>query len=315
MAIANTLAYAQLFMQELDRQVVASATSGWMEGNAGQVIYSGGNTIKVPKITMDGMGNYDRTKGFVSGTSTLAYETLTLGQDRGRAFSIDQNDVDETNFVENASNLMGEFQRTLVIPELDAYRYSKLATLAINAGKFSGGYTPSVTDILTKLRADITAIQDVVGAIPLIITMPIKNVNILENSTELTKFLQVGACCGMNNVQTGGVDLTYSAKKVDECPIVEVPSSRMLTSYIFNDGTTAGQLMGGFAPGTTPKHINWLITAQTSPIAISKTDNMRIFAPETNQAADAWLLQYRKYHELWVMDNKLPTIFVNTLEV
>lgn len=307
-AVANTLAYAQLFMQELDRQVVASATSGWMEGNAGQVIYSGGNTIKVPKITMDGMGNYDRTKGFASGTSTLAYETLTLGQDRGRAFSIDENDVDETNFVENASNLMGEFQRTMVIPELDSYRYSKLATLAINAGKFSGGYTPSVTDILTKLRADIANVQDVIGAVPLVITMPIKVLNILENSTEMVKQLQVGT-------MQSNVELCYSVKMVDECPIIEVPSARMLTSYLFNDGVTAGQLMGGFVPGTTPKHINWLITAQNSPIAISKTDNMRIFAPETNQAADAWLLQYRKYHELWVMDNKLPTIFVNTLEV
>ena len=33
--MANTLAYAQIFQQELDKQVVAGATSGWMEANAG----------------------------------------------------------------------------------------------------------------------------------------------------------------------------------------------------------------------------------------------------------------------------------------
>ncbi len=305
--VANTLAYAQIFMQELDRQLIAGATSGWMESNAGQVIYSGGNTIKVPKISMDGMGNYNRTTGFVSGQSTLAYETLTLGQDRGRAFSIDENDVDETNFVENASNLMGEFQRTMVIPEIDAYRYSKMASLAIAAGNFRGAYTPAVADILTQLRADIATVQDKIGAVPLVITMPIKTLNILENSTEMVKQLQVGSL-------QASVDLTYSVKTVDECPIVEVPSARMLTSYVFNDGVTTGQTAGGFVPGTTPKHINWILSAQTSPIAISKTDNMRIFDPQTNQNADAWLLQYRKYHELWIMDNKLSSVFVNTTE-
>jgi hypothetical protein len=307
-AVANTLAYAQVFMQELDRQLVAGATSGWMENNAGQVIYTGGNTIKVPKISMDGMGNYNRTTGFVSGQSTLAYETLTLGQDRGRAFSIDENDVDETNFVENASNLMGEFQRTMVIPEIDAYRYSKIASLAIAAGRSLGGYTPGVADILTKLRSDIASIQDVIGAVPLVVTMSIKNHNILEQSTELVKQLQVGT-------MQANLDLTYNVSLVDECPIVEVPSARLMTSYVMNDGVTAGQTQGGFVASGTAKHINWIISAQTTPIAISKTDNMRIFDPQTNQVSDSWLLQYRKYHELWIMDNKMPSIWVNTLEV
>jgi len=31
----NVLEYAKIFMQELDKQVVAQATSGWMEENAG----------------------------------------------------------------------------------------------------------------------------------------------------------------------------------------------------------------------------------------------------------------------------------------
>jgi len=103
----NTLAYSTLFMQELDKQLVAGATSGWMEGNAGLVIYNGGNTVKIPKIAMDGMGNYNRGTGFVGGSATLTYETKTMGQDRGRTFSLDSMDVNETNFVANASNLYG----------------------------------------------------------------------------------------------------------------------------------------------------------------------------------------------------------------
>ena len=39
----NTLAMATLFQQQLDKQMLEGATSGWMEANAGQVKYSGGS--------------------------------------------------------------------------------------------------------------------------------------------------------------------------------------------------------------------------------------------------------------------------------
>jgi hypothetical protein len=301
----NTLAYATLFMQELDKQVVAASTSGWMEGNAGLVIYNGGNTVKIPKISMDGLGAYDRSAGFVQGAATLAYETKTMGQDRGRTFMLDSMDVNETNFVANASNLMGEFQRTMVIPEIDAYRYSTIASLAIAGSRASGGYTPIVADIYSKLKADIAAIQDAIGAVPLIVTIPTSVLAVLESSTEMQRQLQVGAFNGQ--LQSGVIS-------IDECPIKEVPSARMKTAYVFNDGKTTGQTAGGFTPAGTAKSINWIISAATTPIAISKTDNMRIFAPDVNQVADAWKLDYRKYHDLWIMDNKMSTVFVNIKE-
>lgn len=41
----NTLEYAKIFQQQLDRQIVEGATSGWMEDNAGEVKYPGGNEV------------------------------------------------------------------------------------------------------------------------------------------------------------------------------------------------------------------------------------------------------------------------------
>ena len=256
---------------------------------------------------MDGMGNYDRSNGFTQGAATLTYETLTMGQDRGRSFLLDAMDVDETNFVANASTLMGEFQRTQVIPEIDAYRYSNIASLAIARSIAVGGYTPIADDILSKLKADIADIQDVIGAIPLVITMSTTTLNILESSKEITRQLNVGTF-------TKGVDLTVPVKLVDECPIIEVPSARLKTAYVFNDGITAGQEAGGFVADEAAKNINWIICAMNAPIAVSKTDNIRIFTPEMNQTADAWKLDYRKYHELFIMDNKFATIKVNIKE-
>jgi len=301
----NTLAYATLFMQELDKQVVAGATSGWMEGNAGLVVYNGGNSVKIPKLSMDGLGNYDRSLGFAQGAATLTYETRTMSQDRGRTFMLDAMDVNETNFVANASNLMGEFQRTQVIPEIDAYRYSAIAALAIAGSRASGGYTPIVADILSKLKADIAAIQDVVGTVPLVVTMSTATLAILESSSELVRQLEVAAFPGT---------IQSKVKQVDSCPIIEVPSARLKTAYVMNDGKTAGQTAGGFVPAVGAKSINWIISAMNAPIAISKTDNMRIFSPDQNQTADAWKLDYRKYHDLWIKDNALATVFVNVKE-
>ena len=240
--MANSIAYASIFQQALDTQLVAGATSGWMEANAGQVIYNGGAEVKIPKISMDGMANYDRNNGFPKGSVNLSYETMTMTQDRARTFSLDAMDVDESNFVATASNVMSEFQRTLVIPEIDAYRYSKMATLAIGASQASGGYTPVVADVLSKLKTDIAKVKDVVGDVPLIVTMSSLTKNILETSAEISKQLVV------NNFSSGA----YSTKviMIDDCPIIAVPSRLLKTAYIMQDGVTAGQTAGGFVADT-----------------------------------------------------------------
>lgn len=122
----NTIETATIIQSELDKAAVEQATSGWMEVNDKLVKYTGGAEVKIPSLDMDGMADYDRTNGFVQGSVNFQYETKKMTQDRGRSFSFDENDVDETNFVLTASTVMGEFQRTKVIPEIDAYRYSTM---------------------------------------------------------------------------------------------------------------------------------------------------------------------------------------------
>ena len=56
--MANTITYAKVFPEELDKQVLEGSTSGWMEENASQVIYNGGNEIKMPKMSLQGLGSY-----------------------------------------------------------------------------------------------------------------------------------------------------------------------------------------------------------------------------------------------------------------
>lgn len=300
----NTIEMAKIFQTVLDKQMLAGATSGWMETNAGQVKYNGGDTVRMPEISTDGLANYDRDTGFNRGSVTLKYRDYTLTQDRGRTFSLDAMDVDESNFVASAGNVLGEFQRTQVIPEVDAYRYSKIAALAKTATHVTEGFTPASDTIMSKLDEEIAKVQEVVGdSVGLVIVMPTTIRTILNTAKDIEKHIDVG------NFKAGTINT--KVKTYNDIPIFGVPSARMKTAYVFNDGTTSGQTAGGFTADAEAKQINWIIMPQNVPIAVSKTDKIRIFAPDVNQSMDAWKIDYRKYHDLWIPNNKLASVWAN----
>jgi len=303
--MANTIAYAQVFQQALDEQMLSGAATGWMELNAALVKYNGGNEVKIPKMVMDGMADYDRSSGFVAGGVTLSWETHAMTMDRGRTFSLDAMDVNESNFVATGGAVMGMFQREKVIPEVDAYRLSAIATKAINATQ-SVDYTAASATILATLRGQIAVIQDNIGEnAPLVISMSFAAANVLDMADNIAKQL------GVADFVQGNV--TLKVRAIDGIPIIRVPSARMKTAYVFNDGTTEGQTAGGFTADVAAQDINWIISARRSIIAISKTDKMRIFTPDVNQSADAWKMDYRKYHDIWVPDNKVAGIYACTV--
>ena len=301
----NTLEYATQLQTALDEKAVAQLTSGWMDGNASQVIYHGGNKVRMPEMEVTGLKDYDRDNGYPSGSVTLAFKDYEMTQDRGTSFQLDAMDVDESNFVATASSVMGEFQRVHVVPEIDAYRYSSIASQAMTANQAQYGYTAAESTILGALLDDIAAVQDVVGdGTPLVISMSVKVAAIFDRSEKLAKSLSV------TDFKQG--DVTMKVKSIDgQHPIIRVGSARMKTSYVFNDGKTSDQEGGGFEPGSDAKDINWIICPRTTPIAVSRTDKMRIFDPDTYQKANAWAMDYRKYHDLWLPTNKLPTVMVN----
>ncbi len=296
--MANTIEYAKVFQKELDKQVLEGATSGWMEENASQVIYNGGAEIKMPKMSMQGLGTYDRDSGYAGGAVTYAFETFTLSQDRGRRFRIDAVDVDESGFGLAAANVAAEFQRTKVIPEIDAYRYSKLAE---SAG-IRSTYTPDKSTLLSELLGQLSEVRDITGGegeAVIIMSRPVYDKLML--STEL------GAVVDCAQFRQG--ELEFGVKTVNGVAVIPVPSARMKTEYTFNAGGD-----GGFAPASSAKDINWLICPKSAPVAVAKTDNVKIISPELNQFADAWDIDYRKYHDLFVPENKRAAVAVSVSE-
>lgn len=126
----NSIEYATAFQNELDKAMLAESCTGWMESNTGMLKYLGGADVKIPSIVLQGLADYDRENGYKQGALSVNWQLVQMTQDRGRSFNLDANDVDETNFVLTAGNVMSEFQRTKVVPEVDAYRVAKLVTEA-----------------------------------------------------------------------------------------------------------------------------------------------------------------------------------------
>lgn len=301
----NTLATATLFQKTLDKVAVREMTTGWMDANAGQVIYNGGAEVKIPKMSVQGMGDYDRDNGYQQGGVTLEYETRKMTQDRGRKFHLDAMDVNETNFVATASSVMGEFQRVHVVPEIDAYRISKLATDTITAkkaGMIEYGYTPGAegTSALRKLKEGIRAVRDLYAG-PLVCHATSDFLMELE--------LELAGKITAVTFSKGGIDTKVPA--VDGVPLIMTPSNRMYTTITLNDGKSGGQEAGGYKKGDSAKNINFFLCPRTTPIAITKQDIMRIFDPVTNQRANAWQMDYRRFHDIWILDNKLDSVFMN----
>lgn len=291
--MANTIEYAKVFQSELDKQIVEGSTSGWMEDNAAQVIYNGGNEIKIPKVTLLGLADYDRDDGYTGGAVTYSYETMAMSMDRGRRFRIDALDVDESGFALAAANVASEFQRTKVIPEIDAYRYSKLAK---EAGITKYSYTPDKDTVLSTLIGQITAVREVVGGEgELVVTMARSVYDMLMLSSEVTHSIDSGT------FSQGSLDLNI--KTICGAAVIPVPSSRMKSKYTFS-------ATDGFSAAGDAAQINWIICPKDAPIAVSKTDNVKIITPEQNQFADAWDIDYRKYHDLFIPENKKAAIAV-----
>ena len=296
MATPNVLTYAQLFQQKLDEQMIQESTTAWMEANASQVRYNGGNKVQIPKITMEGLGTYSRSGGFDDGAVTIDWEEQTFTMDRGKEFNLDTQDYDETNFVAGAGMIMSEFQRVKVVPEVDAYRYSKIFSLANQALK-TGAYTPVVGTIYGQLKNDIAAIQDIVGeSEPLAIAISHSAGNILDQSDDIEKHIAV------DDFDNGVIQT--KVKSLDGIPMFRIPSARFRSAFTFS-------ATDGFSAATGSAGLNWIIASRRAIIAVVKTEKVRIFEPGVNQSMDAWKIQYRKYHDLWIPTNKLQGIYVS----
>lgn len=252
------------------------------------------NTYKIAKMAMVGLGNYSKTTGFPAGDITLEWETHTFANDRGRRFSIDRMD-DVESFGLVAGRMVGDFVRNYVIPEVDAYRFAKIAT---KAGQKATAGDLSSTTAKAALDTGITTLQESeVDDSRLIIFMTPTVAQMLSDNIIRTTLNGQNA---VNNIIE-----TYNS-----IPIVRVPQSRFYTGVTLDAGSATNK--GGYTKtASTGTDINFIVMDRAASVNITKSTVAKLFSPDENQNKDAWQFDYRMYHDSFVFDNKVNGIYLH----
>ena len=222
----NSLEFQSKLTGELDKALVQSAQTSFFADNAMRSKFVGARTVLIPDVDMQGLGNYDRDDGFVTGALTVSSESYTMAMDRGRSFQLDREDNDETGIANLAGQVMGEFVRTKVVPEMDAYVLSKLATLATTKSHTVTG-TPA-SQVYKMITEAINKVQAVAGySEPLVCFVDSEIWAAMMNTTELSRQLMV------DDFKKG--EINTKVKKLNDVPIIPVADDRMKTAYTFYD--------------------------------------------------------------------------------
>lgn len=292
----NSIALAQKYLPMLDEVYKASAKAAILDATKIDIV--GGNTVKVFKTSMDGLGDYSRNDGFVNGDVTGSWETMTLTKDRGRSFQIDRMDNEETLDMAFGT-LAGEFIRTKVVPEVDAYTFAKMAgTTGISAGT-AANITVGTSEVPTFIEeAERQMNEDEV---------PVEGRILFISETAYAALKAKVDRTTLNG--DGGIDrgiVTYDGMR-----IIRVPQNRFYTGITLKDGKTSGQEAGGYEQATGAYAINFLIVHPSAVCKVVKHVLPRIFTPDENQKADAWKFDYRLYHDMFVYENKVKGIYLH----
>lgn len=249
---------------------------------------SNANELIIPKISMDGLADYSRNGGYVNGDVTLTNETVKCNFDRGRMFNVDNMDNAESAGIA-FGQLSGEFIRTKVVPELDAFRFATYAGIP-GISTTAGATLTTVADIIAALRAATTKMdEDEVPAENRYLYITPTLMGIIQDA-DTNKSREV-----LNNF----------------AKITKVPQTRFYTAIEQLDGTSDGEKTGGFKKASGAADINFMVIHKPAVIQYTKHLDTKVITPETNQDADAWKFGYRMVGIAEGYENKAAGIYLH----
>ena len=294
--MANNIALAKTFVPILDEIYKLASLTSKLDG-AAELARQGANAneLIVPMLSMQGLGDYSRNDGYVKGDVTMTNETVKCNYDRGRKFYVDALDNEETAKLA-FSRLSGEFIRTKVVPELDAFRF---ATYAGAAGVGSGSGT------LNDGAAVVAALREAINA------MDADEVPMEDRVLFITSGL-LGKVEDLDTTKSREVLRRFS-------DVVAVPQTRFYTAIHQNSGTVvqkggetaSDETAGGYAKDESGKDINFMVIHRGAVIQFSKHIAPKVVTPEQNPDADAWKFGYRQVGVADVYENKTAGIYVH----
>jgi len=288
--MANAITKFKAYTTLLDEVYKKASLTSDLDG-APELVKQGANAneLVIPKISMDGLGDYSRNGGYVSGDVTMTNETVSCNFDRGRMFSVDNMDNVETAGLAYG-RLASEFIRTKVVPELDAFRFATYAGISgistTDAAALSTGAAAlaAIATAYDKMTDDEVPEENrILYATPTILGL-IRDLDTTKSKEVMAQFTKV----------------------------VSVPQGRFYTAIDQLDGSTSGETAGGYIKdATNGKNINFMIIHKDAVIQFEKHVAPKVITPEMNQTSDGWKFGYRNVSIADAYDNKVAGIYLH----
>lgn len=305
---------------------------------SGKLVKAGANAneIIIPKLDMDGLGDYDRNSGYLDGDISLTNETVKFNYERGRKLKTDTIDNEETGGVILA-NLASEFLRTKVVSEVDAVRYATYASLKDItdvapegiAYKTGEEILKALEDAMVQLTNDEVPEEERYLRISPTLLSLAQYVSRITNNDILKKFAQIKEV-PQNRFLTK-IELR-SGKDQDGERIggykrveakYELTTDTALNSsktYYTKSGNTytavASPTIANISTyyemtETESKDINFMIIHKPAMLQYTKHAKTKIFTPDEDQDGDFYKMLYRIYGLNDAYENKRAGILVS----
>ena len=286
--MANSIALSKIYTNLLDEVYKNSALTAVLESDASLArAGANANEIVIPKLSMSGLADYKRNSGYVNGDVTLNWETVQFNYERGRMFQVDDMDNEETQNIA-FGRLAGEFIRTKVVPELDAFRFAKYA--AVTGAGAATGTLATGADVIAALRTATSTMDEA--------EVPMEDRHLFITPTLL------GLVEDLDTNKSKEVLSRFAT-------ITKVPQTRFYSAIKLNDGTSSGEEAGGYVKASGAVDLNFEIIHKPATLQFTKHAVPKIISPEQNQDADAWKYGYRNYGLCDTYENKAAGIYVH----
>lgn len=287
--MGNSIELAKQFVPILDEIYANASLTAKLDGNP-ELVQQGANAneLIIPMLSMEGLGEYDRNDGYVGGDVTLTNETVKCNFDRGRMFTVDNIDNQETANVA-FGRLAGEFIRTKVVPEVDAFRFASYAGKE-GISKVTAGATLSTGEsVIAALRAATVKMDED--------EVPYEDRHLFITST------LDGLIADTDTTKSKDVLARFASKTL-------VPQTRFYTAINQLSGKD-GEKAGGYTKAEGAADINFMVIHKGALIQFPKHQAPKIITPDVNQDADAYKYGYRQVGIADVYKNKLAGIYLH----
>ena len=290
--MANIFEHANKYANELDKMIVQESKTGFLADGKFKARFTGARTVNMPQLDFDGLGDYDRENGYSKGGTNFNYTAYTLNQERSKQLVIDAQDADESGMSSLTGKIVGEYTRTKVNPEIDAYVLSKLYGIASEKGNVTEFVADKAASCMLDAINNAEAASGYTNEQMVAFVDPVMYAALMTSS-ELQHSITV------DNFEQGNADL--KVKKLNGCAIIPVAADRMRTAYNFEEN--------GFEATSDAGYIKAIIMPKSAASLVKKVDKVDIFTPDMVQDMDAYKINFRLYYDCFVTENKKGLIY------